>query len=180
MDGQDGQDGSNCSVADNGDGTYTLTCTDGTVVTFSDGADGSDACTASYNGDGTATLLCPDELPLLVETQIEGIELGVLSFTVDVNPNGLVTLTTVVKNFGTADAGTGWVDHFFHRDTAPIPGEFGDQFESFPSLAAGETVTVVHSQTMAPGTYSAWVAIDVNDDVYMANNVRGPVVYTVD
>ncbi|TXD35164.1 hypothetical protein FRC98_16975 [Lujinxingia vulgaris] len=37
--GLDGQDGSFCSVFDNEDGTYTMSCEDGTEVTFSDGQD---------------------------------------------------------------------------------------------------------------------------------------------
>jgi len=85
-DGEDGADGSNgrpgssCTVQDNNDGTYTMTCEDGTTVTWQDGADGTDgtdgadgqngedgngivgrpgqSCSLVENIDGTATLTC--------------------------------------------------------------------------------------------------------------------------
>jgi len=38
--GQDGANGTSCTVADNGDGTKTISCTDGTSVTVADGQDG--------------------------------------------------------------------------------------------------------------------------------------------
>jgi hypothetical protein len=41
-DGADGQDGTSCSVLDHGDGTKTLTCTDGTSAVIRDGVDGVD------------------------------------------------------------------------------------------------------------------------------------------
>ena len=66
-----------CSVTNNGDGTYTLRCPDGTTVTLSDGepgepgddgepgepgepGDDGEPCTAVDNGDGTYTVTCPD------------------------------------------------------------------------------------------------------------------------
>jgi hypothetical protein len=39
--GPAGADGSSCTVADNGDGTKTISCNDGTAVTVSDGASGA-------------------------------------------------------------------------------------------------------------------------------------------
>ena len=87
--GPDGADGNACSVADNGDGTATLTCTDGTEELLTsgtrgedgaagetgangpdglpgpngdDGANGKDGrdCSVTDNGDGTATITCTD------------------------------------------------------------------------------------------------------------------------
>jgi hypothetical protein len=56
-DGQDGEDGENCSVADNANGTYTITCGND-VVTVQDGEDGADGenCTVADNANGTYTL----------------------------------------------------------------------------------------------------------------------------
>lgn len=68
--GEPGTDGSSCTVVDNGDGTATITCTDGTTVTIRDGVDGVDGvdgddgivaqCTVDDNHDGTATITCTD------------------------------------------------------------------------------------------------------------------------
>ena len=87
--GPDGEAGSNCTVVDNGDGTATITCDDGTEATITsgqngengaagedgatgpkgltgdsgeDGANGKDGrdCTVVQNEDGTATITCTD------------------------------------------------------------------------------------------------------------------------
>ncbi len=60
--GADGEDGTSCTVTDNGDGTVTISCEDGTEVTISDGQDGTDgeSCTIVDNGDGTKTITCGD------------------------------------------------------------------------------------------------------------------------
>ena len=81
-----GQDGTSCTVGDNGDGTSTISCEDGTSVTVSDGADGArgvdgapgadgadgqpgadgaegpagTSCTVTDHGDGTSTISCED------------------------------------------------------------------------------------------------------------------------
>jgi OmcA/MtrC family decaheme c-type cytochrome len=68
QDGRDGQDGGSCSITDNGDGTKTISCDDGTNVTVADGQtgqtgqDGQDgaSCTITDNGDGTKTVACTD------------------------------------------------------------------------------------------------------------------------
>ncbi len=47
-----------CTVVDNGDGTRTLTCPDGTTATFAGGGD--TACTLTLELDGTRTIACAD------------------------------------------------------------------------------------------------------------------------
>lgn len=47
-----------CSVNDNGDGSHTISCPDGTEITL--GGGGGEACTVADNGDGTSTISCPD------------------------------------------------------------------------------------------------------------------------
>ncbi len=60
--GDAGSDGTSCTVTDNGDGTATIECEDGTTVTVTDGSDGEDgaSCTIVDNGDGTKTITCDD------------------------------------------------------------------------------------------------------------------------
>jgi OmcA/MtrC family decaheme c-type cytochrome len=70
-DGSAGKDGASCSVKDNGDGTNTILCTDGTSITVQNGRDGKDgkpgtngtdgtSCTVRSNADGTRTIACTD------------------------------------------------------------------------------------------------------------------------
>ena len=51
-----------CDLSDNGDGTKTILCTDGTEVTLADGQDGEpgSSCSVADNGDGTKTISCED------------------------------------------------------------------------------------------------------------------------
>lgn len=50
QDGQDGSDGSSCTVTDNHDGTHTITCSDGTSVTVSNGATGGNVAVTDFHG----------------------------------------------------------------------------------------------------------------------------------
>lgn len=56
--GAPGEDGASCTVADNDDGTATITCGE-TEATIATGADGT-SCTVEDNGDGTSTITCGD------------------------------------------------------------------------------------------------------------------------
>ncbi len=99
-----GADGSGCSVSDNGDGTGTITCTDGssytvengtsgsdgaTGATGADGSDGSDgtACTVKDNTDGTKTIECEDGTSVTVTDGTNG-----KSCTVTDNGDGTETI----------------------------------------------------------------------------------------
>jgi len=60
-----GLGGQSCGVSEGDDGTYTMTCPDGTSVTWSDGTQGVDgepgtSCTVADNGDGSKTITCDD------------------------------------------------------------------------------------------------------------------------
>lgn len=99
--GTDGQDGNSCTVVDNGDGTATLTCTDGTEELLTggvrgedgekgaDGATGPDGlagadgengaggkegrdCTVTQNDDGTATITCTDGTSTTIGVGVDG------------------------------------------------------------------------------------------------------------
>lgn len=60
--GTSGDSGSGCTVTDNGDGTKTITCADGTKVTVSDGDGGisGTGCTAVQEDGGAITVTCGD------------------------------------------------------------------------------------------------------------------------
>ena len=83
--GTDGADGSSCSVTDNGDGTKTISCTDGTTATVADGTDGADgtngtdgadgsSCSVTDNGDGTKTISCTDGTTATVADGVDSLE----------------------------------------------------------------------------------------------------------
>lgn len=80
--------GDSCTVADNGDGTATISCEDGTTVTVSDGTDGTEglagmdglpgtaglSCTVTDNGDGTRTITCEDGTSVTVADGTDGTD----------------------------------------------------------------------------------------------------------
>ncbi len=57
--GTNGTDGGSCTIVDNGNGTKTITCDDGTMVVVNDGTAGS-SCTVADDGDGCKTITCDD------------------------------------------------------------------------------------------------------------------------
>ncbi|MGI5861973.1 MAG: hypothetical protein ACOX6T_07920 [Myxococcales bacterium] len=67
-------------MTDNGDGTKTIACTDGTSVTVHDGQNGEDgadgqngtSCTVTDNGDGTKTIACTDGTSVTVRDGQDG------------------------------------------------------------------------------------------------------------
>ena len=85
--GSSGKDGDSCTVADNGDGTSTISCDDGTSVTVGDGKDGEDgtSCSITDNGDGTKTITCDDGTEVTVN---DGA-----SCTIEDNGDGTKTIT---------------------------------------------------------------------------------------
>ncbi len=70
-DGADGTTGDSCTVTDNGDGTKTITCEDGTSVTVSDGTDGekgesgTDGTDGADGADGTNGVCSGNDAPLI-------------------------------------------------------------------------------------------------------------------
>ena len=66
--GKDGKDATPCTVADNGDGTKTITCPESDPVTIANGTDGQDgtSCSVTDNGDGTKTITCTDNTSVTV------------------------------------------------------------------------------------------------------------------
>ena len=106
--GPAGAPGTSCSIADNGDGSATISCTDGSAITVengkdgtngtdgtdgTDGADGADgsngsSCTVTDNLDGTKTIACEDGTTVTVSDGTDG-----KSCTVVDNGDGTDTIT---------------------------------------------------------------------------------------
>jgi len=82
--GSDGQDGSSCSVEDNGDGTSTIVCDNGTSTTVVDGADGQDG---SPGVDGLDTLVEVTDEPVGVNCSNGGKKILV---GLDADDNGVL------------------------------------------------------------------------------------------
>ncbi len=78
--GEQGDKGVSCEVVDNGDGTKTITCEDGTTATVSDGTPG-DSCTIVDNGDGTKTITCEDGTEVTVSDGDPGVSTGSITVT---------------------------------------------------------------------------------------------------
>ncbi len=90
--GDPGASGGACTVKDNGDGTETIACADGSSVTVHDGANGSAAsCSVQKNADGTATLSCTDGTSVTISNGTNGTNGGTCS--VKDNGNGTKTIT---------------------------------------------------------------------------------------
>ena len=177
----DGADGTACTVADNGDGTKTISCEDGTSVVVSDGADGT-ACTVADNGDGTKTISCEDGTSVVVSDGADGT-----ACTVADNGDGTKTIscedgTSVTIRDGQDSYDRTRVLHY-DSDIAPIissrcsschvadyhglanrhgvcfrchdgdgPGSM-DTLRASPALSTEEEVlTAVHL-----GTFSSWI-----------------------
>jgi OmcA/MtrC family decaheme c-type cytochrome len=81
-----GKDGNSCAVRQNGDGSATITCADGTTATVPSGSDGA-SCTVVDNGDGTKTIACEDGTTVTVADGSNGT-----SCTVSDNGNGTKTI----------------------------------------------------------------------------------------
>ena len=81
-----------CSVSDNGDGTKTIACSDGTSATVSDGQDGeAGSCSVIDNGEGTKTIACSDGTSVTVSDGQDGAS-GSSCSVVD-NRNGTATVS---------------------------------------------------------------------------------------
>jgi hypothetical protein len=92
-----------CGIEDNGDGTKTITCNDGTSATVSDGQAGT-SCTVAVDGEGTKTITCSDGTSVTVADGADGS-----SCTATDNGDGTKTIacsdgTSVVVGDGNAGA----------------------------------------------------------------------------
>ena len=82
-----------------------------------------------------------------------------------------------VTNQGTGDAGFFYVDLFLHETGGVIVGEWGDEYLSFESLGAGETLWADFLVMDGCSYCESWVILDTYDMVDEAsesNNIAGP------
>jgi hypothetical protein len=89
-------------------------------------------------------------------------------------PGQPATLTITIVNGGTADAGEFRLDTWIHLPSPPNFGSVGDFSQTFPSLAAGASVTTSYSFTF-PGSYGTYFprsTVDSGSTVTEANEVN--------
>lgn len=91
--GPAGKDGAPCTVTDNGNGTKTIACPDGTSAVVQDGAAGpaGTSCSVADNGDGTKTLSCTDGTSVTISDGAPGKDGA--GCTVADNGDGTKTVT---------------------------------------------------------------------------------------
>lgn len=151
--GADGADGEPCTLSDNGDGTYTMSCPDGTMVVLSDGdqgphgppGDDGQPCTVTDNEDGTYTIRCPDGTTVTLADGDQGPrgEPGQ-----DAQP---CTVFTDVE-YGTYTMTCPGVEAVTWSDGEPGPqGETGEMGETGPAGERGEPCAVTDNED---GTYT--------------------------
>ena len=116
------------------------------------------------------------------ETYLIGADLAITDFDVSVSGSD-VTFTATVFNIGSMEADYFCVDVHFDETSDPGPGAVGDEYDCYNDLARGDSVTNTIVASLSPGTYDAWVTLDLtdpDDDPDLSNNVMGPEQYTVD
>ncbi len=113
--GSSGTDGSSCSVLDNGDGTKTISCADGTTATVADGRNGA-GCTIVDNGDGTKTITCADGTTVTVSDASAGslpvCDVRAQGAVGDGTTDDTAAIMSCVALFDTRYAATGGVVYF--------------------------------------------------------------------
>ena len=140
--GEAGAAGAGCTVADNGDATYTVTCA-GKAVTLKNGVPGA-GCAVTDNGDKTYTIDCAGQ-KVTVESGAPGA-----SCTVKDNGDGTKTLACgtaeVTVKDGTAGAGCTVAD----KGAGTYEVDCGGQTVTLSDGTAGAGCTVTAGAT---GTY---------------------------
>ncbi|HQK52466.1 MAG TPA: cytochrome c3 family protein [Myxococcota bacterium] len=143
--GDPGEAGAGCTVADNGDGTKTITCGQ-TTVSVTDGA----SCQAVDNRDGTKTITCGQTTVTIADgAKGDPGEAGT-SCTVEDNGDGTKTITCGETTVTIADGAKG------------DPGEAGtsctveDNGDGTKTITCGETtVTIADGANGEPGAPGA-------------------------
>ncbi len=154
--GDDGNNGTSCTVEDNGDGTKTISCTDGTSVTVANGV----SCTVADNGDGTKTISCTDGTSVIVTDGATAAE--VFSLLAEMPETLVVTITNVTL------AGTPVVD-FSVRDSPALRGAVGLAAGSSGQLRFG-VAKLVPAAAGAPNTWQSYI----NNNVTGVTSALGP------
>jgi len=113
VDGVNGADGSSCTVADKGDGSYDLTCS-GTTVTVRDGTNGADgvSCLASKSNDSLFV-----DCNGVLDTIVDGVN-GADGSSCTVSDNGAGTLTQTC----TDGSSVSWINYVLCGTQVYNPG----------------------------------------------------------
>ncbi|MCB9597287.1 MAG: OmcA/MtrC family decaheme c-type cytochrome [Sandaracinaceae bacterium] len=185
--------GSSCAVADNGDGTATITCEDGTSATVNNGADGMNgmngmdgtSCSVADDGMGARVITCDDGTTVTVRDGVDGTGGGTLPWAT--GPGVLVEVTSqgvdadrhpFVELKLTDQAGTP-----LDREGALTEGAVSASFTiaHIPTPVAGSPTLgyisyITRSVTSADGSTTVdqattdsggtWTAIDVTEGTY--------------
>lgn len=115
------------------------------------------------------------------EQEYIDVDLRVLSIVLDPQVprlNEPVTVTVTIRNYGTTDAGSFYLDWYADRASAPVPGTFGNRYKQFSGLAAGATDSMVTSYTYTTeGDIAMYAQVDTDGTVSETNetnNIYGP------
>lgn len=89
-----------------------------------------------------------------------------------------ISVTVSIRNEGATAASSFWLDWYAHRASPPAPGNYGDHYQKFDTLAGGTTATMTRIYTYpTPGTYLMYAQVDTEqqvDETNETNNVFGP------
>ena len=157
--GADGLDGSSCKAIDNNNGTYTVSCSDGTSFTVSDGEQGlrgldGSSCTATDNNNGTHTVSCSDGTSFTVSDGEQGLRgLDGSSCTATDNNNGTHTVSCSDGTSFTVSDGE--------------QGPSGDKGQPGEDGMDGKNGTDAH---IPPIPYEPWSAVTMLSEWSISNN----------
>lgn len=109
------------------------------------------------------------------------VDLGIVSIAL--NPSvpqvgQTVEVTITIRNFGSTNAGSFYLDWYADRASSPSPGIVGDRWKKFSGLAAGASDTMTFNYTYTiEGIKKMYAQVDTDNQVeetYENNNVYGP------
>lgn len=162
-----------CTVADNGDGSYTISCPDGTSATLHDGAQGvagadGSSCTVDPNGDGTKTISCDDGTSVTISDGSDAA--AILARTDTVAPGDDCAEGGSSVSFGhDADGDGALSDTEIESTTFVCNGPQGDTGEAgLQALVRIEPEAA--GDICADGGLAVMAGLDANDDGYLSTS----------
>jgi OmcA/MtrC family decaheme c-type cytochrome len=180
-DGSAGAAGTSCSVTDNGNGTSTVACTDGTTATVADGVNGQ-SCALTTNADGTRTITCPDggTITLPAAAALAGkVTVTDEAFAVD-GADAVITfkvnLDGAYSTLFTTPAGDAR-SHFL--DAAVGGGAGGFNRGSFPAATLVVTADETQYTVRIPGAATAIGTTPTTFMLTLSTGAEGPVATVV-
>ena len=111
------------------------------------------------------------------------VDLVIESMTVEPSSSELGTelsATVTMKNNGNMASAEFTLHFYFNRETAPVPGEFGDMGLIIPPIDPGDDYICTFTFTPpATGSYQAWAQASFLSPIGGFHSVYGPVYYEV-